>query len=117
MNRLKFHKKDFIIAGTVIIVCAVIAFCMRINNINHEITLYAVISQNSDDIKTICLSDSENMIFSIGNVEFEVKDKGIAIIHSDCKDKICMSMGFIYKKGQQIICMPNKIIVTVTDSP
>ena len=33
--------------------------------------------------------------------------------HADCPDKICVKTGKIKNKGEQIVCLPNKLVVKV----
>ncbi|ACI18863.1 NusG domain II-containing protein [Dictyoglomus thermophilum] len=42
-----------------------------------------------------------------------VKGKGVHMISSPCPDKLCVKQGFINKKEESIICLPNKIIITL----
>ncbi|MDD7792657.1 NusG domain II-containing protein [Clostridium sp. 'White wine YQ'] len=43
----------------------------------------------------------------------EVKDNKIAIIDADCPDKICMKPGFIESVGENLVCLPHKLMVEV----
>lgn len=43
-----------------------------------------------------------------------VIEEGMAFLsEADCPDKLCVKMGRIYKKGQTIICLPNKVVVEI----
>ncbi len=42
------------------------------------------------------------------------KDGSVAIISSDCPDKLCVKTGRISRKGQTAVCLPNKIVLKVT---
>lgn len=50
------------------------------------------------------------------NAEFEVKNGKIRLINASCPDKICEKTGYIGSSGQSIICVPQKITVTVVGS-
>ena len=50
------------------------------------------------------------------DAEFEVKDGKIRLTAASCPDKICEKTGYIGSSGQSIICVPNKITVTVVGS-
>lgn len=47
------------------------------------------------------------------DVTLEVKDGSIAFIHSKCPDKICEGYGFIRYEGEQSICLPAGVTVTI----
>lgn len=48
--------------------------------------------------------------------EFEVKDGKIRLTKASCPDKICEKTGYIGSSAQSIICVPNKITVSVAGS-
>lgn len=46
----------------------------------------------------------------------EVRDGGVRILQADCPDQVCVRTGFIMRKGQSIVCVPGRLLITV-DSP
>ena len=40
----------------------------------------------------------------------------ICIEHSDCPSQDCVRTGWISKPGQQIICLPNRLIISLSSS-
>lgn len=40
--------------------------------------------------------------------------KGASILSSPCPDQLCINQGRINKIGQTILCLPEKVLVTVT---
>lgn len=46
-----------------------------------------------------------------GNQEIEVTNEYIRIVHSDCKDGLCI--GTIQQPGEMLICLPHKLIVRI----
>ena len=50
---------------------------------------------------------------NIGMVKVEIKDKRAKVIESSCPLKICMKTGWIENKGEQIICVPNRMIIRI----
>lgn len=48
-----------------------------------------------------------------GLIIIEIKKNKVRVKQSDCKDKICVKKGWIEKKGQFIICMPNKLVIKI----
>ena len=43
-----------------------------------------------------------------------VEGDGVSILHSDCPSQDCVHTGKITQAGQQIICLPNRLIVSLT---
>lgn len=64
------------------------------------------------------LSLSEDGLFRFDGIdaEFEVKNGKIRLTKASCPDKICEKTGYIGSSGQSIICVPNKITVSVVGS-
>jgi len=48
-----------------------------------------------------------------GKAVIEVKDGRVRVVESSCFQKICVNTGWIDKPGQNIICLPNKVLVTI----
>jgi len=48
-----------------------------------------------------------------GRVIIEVKDGRVRAVESSCFQKICVNTGWIDKPGQNIICLPNKVLVII----
>lgn len=44
----------------------------------------------------------------------EINNKGeVSVTYADCPDKICVNHRKISKSGESIICLPNKVIVSI----
>lgn len=48
------------------------------------------------------------------DMEFTVSDGRICVSHAGCHDRVCMNTGFISGSYQSIVCLPNRITVTIT---
>lgn len=44
---------------------------------------------------------------------FTVSDGAVSVMESSCSDKVCVRTGEISHMGEAIICVPNKVAVTV----
>lgn len=49
----------------------------------------------------------------MGMIKVEIKDKKAKVIESSCPLKICMKKGWIKNKGEQIICVPNRVVIRI----
>lgn len=49
----------------------------------------------------------------IGETHVEVEDGEVFISHSDCRDKICISMGHVSTPSGWLACLPNRVFVRV----
>lgn len=48
-----------------------------------------------------------------GTNHFVIKDGQAAITEASCPDKICVHTGWISETGQTIVCLPNRVSVTI----
>lgn len=44
----------------------------------------------------------------------QVESDGVSILHSACPSQDCVHTGKITQAGQQIICLPNRLVVSLT---
>lgn len=44
-----------------------------------------------------------------------IRDGKAWMEYGDCPDQLCVHMGPISQNGQSIVCLPNQVVVTVTD--
>jgi hypothetical protein len=51
-----------------------------------------------------------------GPVKIAIQDNSVRITESNCPRGICMHVGAIHNKGQQIVCAPNHILVQLESS-
>ena len=108
--RLVMKKRDWILAGT-IMGLAVIWILVRMFFLNSDgetvqITvdgeLYGEYSLHED--KTIKINETNVL---------RIKDGSAKMVEADCPDQICVHQRNISKNGETIICLPNKVVVTV----
>lgn len=43
----------------------------------------------------------------------EIKDGKVSVIDADCNNRVCVKSKAISKKGEQIVCLPHKLIVVI----
>ncbi len=70
-----------------------------------------VITQNNKQLYSLSLS--EDKIIDLGTNIIEIKNGKVDVTEAKCKNQICVNHRKISKKGEQIVCIPNKIIITV----
>ena len=45
----------------------------------------------------------------------EIKDGYANMTEADCPDKLCVHQSRIHAKGETIVCLPNKVVVSIID--
>jgi len=107
------NKKDFVLIFIVLFISLIFIIYYKI----QEPANIAYVYYNNDIVLTIDLNvdNRYSVIGDNGNVNIEVKDKKIRVIEENSPYHLCSKQGFISKKGESIICLPNKIIIKLPD--
>lgn len=116
MNERKLiTKKDFLILLILLILLAALVFIPRF--LSRNSACVAVVNVNSKEELRIDLKNHRDEIITLSNgMKLSVKNGKIAVIESDCKDKLCENFGYISTPGQVIACVPNATIVSIVGS-
>ncbi len=90
-------------------VAAIIAFA-AVLLCSHKGTT-VVITQNNQQLYKGSLY--YNTTVDLGTNLVEIKNGKVDVVSAECKNQICVNHKKITKKGEQIVCLPNKIIITI----
>jgi hypothetical protein len=115
-NRGKISRVELIILA-VIFAAAVVLFIVikfpqnRVNTawINYGGEAYSV---SLDTDRAFAMSE---VFENAAEMTFEVKGGEIAVISSDCPGGDCVHSGSIPSNGRVIVCVPNRVTITVSD--
>lgn len=113
MNEKKFHfirRRELLI---ILAIAAAAALGIILPSFLGSGGKTAVI-QYGDIVRRVNLSESG--VFTLedcGETVFEIADGKIRVREAVCPDKICEKTGYIGYAGQSIICVPEKIVITV----
>ena len=62
------------------------------------------------------LSEDQEIEINGGTNILMIKNGRADMIQADCPDKLCVNQKAISKNGESIICLPNKVVVTIGSS-
>lgn len=116
---MKLKKGDVITVSFIII--AIILYII-INSVSHKDKyITAVIKIDGKIYKKISLNNSDEQKEEIkfnndGYMNIIYDNQGVYVEDVTCPDKICKKTGQITKSGQNITCMPNKIIIYIENN-
>ena len=111
------RKNDLYLVLSLLLLAAALHFYLTTRPASAQISF--LIQQDDRIVQTIRHSALTNTgQFSVrtgnGNVHIEIDPaKGARIIESPCPDKLCMHQGYISKSGQTVLCLPEKVLITV----
>ena len=85
---------------------------LKSNRPPGEFVIIKVKNQIKHQIK---LTDQKELTIlgAMGNMQIQINNKKVRVIHSDCPEKICIKSGWINKTGELIVCVPNKVVISI----
>ena len=105
-------KKDLIIIGSLLLLCAIIAVIFSLNRkpgdtvvVKIDKEVYGEYDLNKQNVVSIPAADGFNTLTISGGVA--------CVTDADCPDRICVEHMSIYKKGQTIVCLPHKVSISI----
>ncbi len=113
-NRSPVTVRDFILIFTLLFISLTALLIMRFSSD----TLTAHIIYDGEEVMTAELDKvRETTVFSpVDGVEIEISEDGIRFLNSDCKSRQCVSCGVLTKAGQSAVCIPNRVMITLTSN-
>lgn len=77
-----------------------------------------IISVDGKAVRTVKL-DGHHETIRVEGVDgydiIEIRDNKVRIIEADCPDKLCIKQGWIAWAPQQIVCLPNRLVVKIVN--
>ncbi len=103
------YKNDLILVGVIIILGLAVLFSVRLTR------------KNGNTVKIIVDGQLNSEYSLFDNTQIDINGKNILVIEdgfafvkaADCPDKICVSHKKISKKGETIVCLPNKVVIEI----
>ena len=103
-------KNDFILIISVIFISLSVFLFLRITK--EEGSGQVIISVHGEEYGRYNI-DEDNEININNSNTLVIKDNKVYMKDATCPDKLCVKQKQISRDGESIICLPNKIIVTV----
>ena len=112
------RKNDWILILLILVIgfagVALIGYSQKKDTINGEalVTIdgkeYGRFPLDEDRVEHIQVSESSYNIL-------EIRDGHADITDASCPDSVCVDLWKVSKKNQSIVCLPNKLVVTIVN--
>lgn len=110
-----FRIGDIFVIAVIVVVSVVLMFLPVFGRAD-----YAVIYVNGNEFGRFALNsrESETVMVSTdyGFNVVKIENGKVWVTESNCKDKLEMKAGAISRAGQSLVCLPNRMVVTVEGS-
>ena len=110
----KKTRNEIILVGGLIVFILLLFLAGRLRFGTSAIE--AEVSVDGQVIAAYGLDENVDIIingYNGGTNHLIIKDGGASITEASCPDKICVRQGIIKEAGQSLVCLPNKVIVTL----
>ena len=101
---MKNHKRDLILIGILLLAASALFFLFKGKQAGEE---------DGTEIARYPLNRNGTFVLNGGSNTLIVEDGEAWISEANCPDKLCMGFGKISKKGEIIVCLPNRLIVVI----
>lgn len=109
-------KKVILIAAAVVLITAFAVYVIFALNAKSDKRL-AEITVDGEVIRVIDLSTAPDETFTVesgyGSNTVTVKSGTISVTEASCPDKICVEHGELRTELLPIVCLPNKLVITL----
>ena len=107
----KFRKADFILICIILIVSGVLFFFHQLADSDNDATV--VVQVDGKTVGTYSLNENVEVEINNSSNTLVIKDGSADMVLADCPDKLCVHQKAISKNNESIICLPNKVVVTI----
>ena len=108
LNRFKFW--DFIIIIVILLISVIIFLNLKLTD-GNTVEIYV----SGKLFSTYSLYENKNVVIPAedGNITVSIENNKVHVIDSSCKDKNCTKELSISGRGQNIICLPLKVLIEI----
>lgn len=113
MAFLKRHKNDILLILAVLVLAG--GFWL-LRAATRQAGAAAEVRLDGELIMTLPLCEDTTVVIGEGEHTntLVVEDGGISVAAATCPDHVCMDRGVVRHDGETIVCLPNRMVVTVT---
>lgn len=109
------QKKRDLLLLAVLLAAAALLFAGREFFAGRPAVMVSV-SVDGTEIMTLDLNRNDDIVIESGNGQTNhliIEDGKAFLTEASCPDKLCVRQGAISETSQSIVCLPNRVIVTI----
>ena len=109
MNRKKLVRD----IALILIILTLSTVILLVTRSRKEQGAYVVVMVQNNEIARFSLDTDGIYDINGGTNTIEIKDDRVRMLEALCPNHLCIRQGWIRFEGQSIVCLPNKVTVTV----
>ncbi|WP_165445301.1 NusG domain II-containing protein [Bacilliculturomica massiliensis] len=110
-------KADIILGIFLILLCLSSLFFLRLSGTGGDLV---VISADGKEYGTYDLSKDQRItVRARGDDAYnivEIRDGAVFMAEANCSNQVCVHQGAIRRSNQTIVCLPNRVVVSIRGS-
>ena len=101
----------------IIVILVIVGILILIINLNKKDGDTVEVYYKDDLVLSADLSINNTYTVEglLGNVVIEIKDKKVRVVKENSPKNICSKEGYISDSSRTLVCLPNKIIIKITN--
>ena len=115
MDKVKDVKKDIIlISGIVLAAFLVWVIPLLLNEKTDMRSGRVRVFQDGREIGTYSLTEEQRVLIPYGDEHYNlmlIRAGKVSVVEADCPDGLCMRQRQISRNGENIICLPHKLVI------
>ena len=111
MKNKKRFRADIILIVSLLIISAAALTVILLTRTQGG---YAVVTLNGKEVGKYSLSNDGEYSVGDGSNIIAIEDGKVHMKHADCPDRTCIKRGSIFRSGESITCLPNRVNVYIT---
>lgn len=112
-NLTVIQKRELLLIAAILVIAGILSVAFYA--VNRKPAEQVVVSVDGQTVATLDLhKDTDMTINGYGGTDrLIIKDGYASITEASCPDKVCVRTGKIHKSGELIVCLPNRVVVTI----
>lgn len=111
---IRKHRIDIIVVASLLLLSLIV---LLVIGLTRKDGAYAEVTADGEVIASYPLSADGEYVLNGGTNILTIKDGTAYMSYSSCPDHVCENTGKVRYVGETIICLPNKLTVTVKGEP
>lgn len=112
----KIRKNDIIMIAFLLLICVVIQFYNVYKRNSGNENSRVIISAFGKEYKNLPLNENNEIIIENGNMKniIVIENGEVYMKDANCDEGLCLRQDKISRPGESIVCLPNKVKVSIT---
>ncbi len=107
------QKRELILVVAILVISGLLFGIFYVRN--RKPAEEVVVTVDGKIVATLDLHKNTDMVIDGygGTDHLIIKDGYASITEASCPDKVCVRTGKIHRSGELIVCLPNRVVVTI----